>query len=579
MYGGECACCGIDQYEFLVFDHIKGGGTQQRRTQFPGNYTKFVSWLLAEKREDMRVLCSNCNTAIAYHGVCPHVPKQHIIQRVHRVLKDIEDGKDVNVRERWKKIVEDPNVPGLAECLRELGPMPEATLDDIPRHIAVRYAARDADATQRIAPFLEEKHAAMELGVVGEIDHAVINMIERMQTVGMPFDIPHFIALGHDMTRRMDDAVYRCWLSSEGYRAINPGSGDQVAALIFDYLKLPIRYMTDGGDRGSTDDKTLEGLRKAHPVVAPMLDYREFAKIRDSYAVTLPRLVSSDGRLRHEIKVTRVASGRLAGRLLTVPTHSDVGKEVRRGFKPPPGHEMGTADLSQIEMGVMAHRSEDPALMKIFWSGEDIHSQTASEMFGLPISKLDPDKHRYPAKQVGFGIINGMTGRGLSEQFALRGVEGYSEKDCDHLIVEWFKIYPGVKAYMGDKATEARRYGYVRDMWGRIRYLPGIHSPDRWAVEEAERQAVNHDIQGSAQGIMKLGMAAVWNDVLPGIWAEGIWCEPLLQVHDELLMEMEEGTGDVVMSMVRDALAGAVKLKVPVKAKYTVGPNWGELSK
>lgn len=463
--------------------------------------------------------------------------------------------------------------------------MPQATLDDVPRNVAVRYSARDADATLRISSCMAALVSAMGLDAVQGIDMAVIPMVERMQTNGILADIPHFQRLGDRMSDMMDEEVRSIW--EETGRFINPNSGDQVAPLIFDELGMEPRYLTGSGKRGSTDDKTLEGLRNEHPVMPHILNFREYSKIRDSFAVVLPRMVGADGRIRCVLRVTRVSSGRLAAsspNLMAIPVRSDVGKEVRSGFIAPEGCLLGTCDLDQIEMRVMAHRSGDPTLVDLFTRGEDIHAKTASQMFGIPVDQVDPMRHRYPAKRVGFGVITGITGKGLSEQMALAGVtkdngDPYSEDDCDRLIADWFSIYPGVRDYMEDKRAEARRYGYVRDMWGRIRYLPGIHDPRRWMREEAERQSHSHDIQGSAQGIMKLGMKAAWDGVYPMAWREGVHCEPLLQVHDELLHEIQEDAAETVLDAVKAAMCSAVDLCVPVKAKSAIGPDWGALEK
>lgn len=221
----------------------------------------------------------------------------------------------------------------------------------------------------------------------------------------------------------------------------------------------------------------------------------------------------------------------------------------------------------------MAAESGDALLMGVYDEGRDVHSETTT--------RLGTD--RAMAKRINFSIITGITAMGLYDQCKLAGVADYDEQRCQRLIDSWLQTYRGVSNYMDAKRAEARRYGYVRDMWGRVRYLPGVHSPIPRVAAEALRQSHSHSIQAGAQGIMKVAMARIWA-ALPDVWAAGYWVEPLLQIHDELVWEMEPDAYDLMDAIVTDALTTAhleyfPDYRVPLGAKGVQGPNWGALEK
>jgi DNA polymerase I len=526
----------------------------------------------------------------------PKIKKPHSIgQRVSRILSDYEKKPETDLVRRWENIDEYIRV----RVEEELGEMPEATLDDIPEERAINYACRDADATLRLGPILIEKIDEMELGQVALIDHSVLPMAERMQSNGMRTNIPHFEELADRCTRMMEEKKEEIRRLTGA--SINPDSGDQVAALIFDQLHLDKKVthrlkQTKSKKRLSTNDKTLEALRRVHPVVPIISDYREISKVRNSFAITIPRRTGRDGRVRCNIRTTRVSSGRFSAtkpNLLAIPVRSKLGQEVRRGFVAKDGCALGTWDLDQIEMRYMADESQDPLLCGLFRDNtRDVHSETAARIFGLETYEskdkkeryrnVENMKHRYPAKRVGFGVITGITEVGLLDQMYLADTgREWTEDDCAEMIGEWFKIYKGVRVYMDACRAEARRNGYVRDRWGRIRYLPGVHSPISKIREEALRQSHSHKIQSGAQGIMKMGMATIWGYMKNWWWPEGWYVEPVLQVHDELILEVQddEEIKGVVSAACVDALTTTTRLSVPLGAKGAYGYNWGDLEK
>jgi len=272
------------------------------------------------------------------------------------------------------------------------------------------------------------------------------------------------------------------------------------------------------------------------------------------------------------------------------PTRSELGKGIRHGFIARPGYLLGAWDLDQIEMRILAHESEDENLLRLFNEGaecpvakqfgkctcHDIHRFTASKVFGRSPDEVS-DEERSSAKNVGFGIVYGVTAEGLQLQMYLRGKNTPLE-ECQRMIDDYLKVaYPGVLRFMETKFTEARRWGYVRDMFGRVRYVTGVWSQLEWVQSAALRQAGNFPIQSGAQGVIKLAMAGVWQRVIPALRSAGCDIRPLLQIHDELVFEFPEGWEDAVDRMVLAEMSGAVRLRVPVGAKGHWGKRWSEL--
>jgi uracil-DNA glycosylase family 4 len=457
-------------------------------------------------------------------------------------------------------------------------PIPEATLDDVEKMEpgrAVQYAARDADCTLRIALPLTHQIEAMGLSEVAEVDCAIVPMIDRMQTVGIKADLDHF----RDLSALIDLhlSMLRSQIESHAGTELNPGSPKQVEALLFGKLHLPRGKRTKSGEHYSTADAHLEAIREYHPIVGLLLDWREAAKLKGTYVDPMPSYIQADGRLHPKFRITRVSSGRLAAsdpNVLAFPKHSELGKLVRMGFLADEGHLLGEWDLDQIEMRVMAHDSGDETMIAEFLSGVDKHTSTASRIFGIPIDRVKGEQ-RFAAKAVNFGILMGMTRVGLRSQFHKNGQRQWTEEDCQKLLDEYFRIYTGVAAYVSGKHAEARRYGYVRDMWGRIRYLAGVHSPDARIREEALRQAQATPIQSGAQGIIKRIMRALWPEIVK--LRREVWVEPLLQIHDALIFEFEREVHKLLDTVVMHAMHETVMLRIPVTAKAAAAERWGQL--
>jgi DNA polymerase I-like protein with 3'-5' exonuclease and polymerase domains len=528
---------------------------------------------------------------------------QGVGKLIPRIFADIESGKTlkdgslVDPRERWEKLSDTAKAPVIAA----IGDMPVPTMDDIALDKAVRYASRDADAQFRITRPLIDRVKAMELEEACRIDHGIVPMIDRMAKVGIKLAPAEFWDdLGDQCDAQMGRAKWLIYQATG--QDINPGSGDQIAKLLYDPvdkggLGLTPPRLTDGGEsgrvRGSTDGKCLEELLPLSPIVEYIEDYREASKLKGTYVEPLRLMaVSGDGRARTTFKLTRQVTGRITTaepmNLLSIPVRTDLGNQCRYGFVAADGNILHDADLSTIEMRTFAHLSKDRKLCEIFVKGHeargddklnwDVHTRSASDMFGTPLAQVERYQ-RQAGKVVNFFIINGGTAYGLRIRmikFRAYKKDGtrWSEDDCQQMLDTWYEIYPGAKRFQNDCVEETRATGLARDpLSGRIRYLPQIWSPIGKVRAEAERCSFAHLIQTSANTILKRAMMAMW-DVLKNV--EGV--EPLLPVHDEVLHELplDGDTMDLVDSVVTWALTSTTDLVVPIKAESGFGLSWGE---
>ena len=489
-----------------------------------------------------------------------------------RDFKALDGGKELDLRDRWNKW--DTEVK--AEVIDTLGEMPVPTLDDIDTDEAIDYSARDADATLRIFNPLMKRIEETHQREVLELDMEVIPMLSRMMEIGMGVDVDCFTDLGEQL---QEDLFQLTEDISEiaGY-PINPSSDDQLAEFLFNELELKVTRLTKKKKRGSVDKKSLEGLRHDHPVIPLIIEYSEKDTLNSTFAVNLPKFVR-DGRIHPMIRLTRVKSGRLETskpNLLNIPVKTKLGRKLREGFVAGEGRELASWDLDQIELRVIADLSEDEEMIKVLSNPcRHIHKETCSKLYGMKVSEVDKTSTEYlMSKNVSFGIPYGISPLGLVAQARERGIN-WDEKDCETFIAEWFKVYPGVMSMIEGFKAQARREGLVRSKLGRIRYLPGIHSTLPYIRSEAERHAVNHPIQTTAQEVLKKAMVDLW-DFRTEIQKEGYW-EPLLQIHDEVIYEEDKGLFELVDPIVQLCMEGAMDLKVPIRCGGVVGNNWAEL--
>lgn len=498
---------------------------------------------------------------------------QSLNNYLDRLLRDALNNEELDIKERWGNIDE----AILDPLFKTVGNLPVATLRNVPRERAIYYAGRDADATIRLySCHLSERIRKLQLDATFRMDMDVVPMANHMQSMGLPLNIRKAEEL--DEAFEGEQGRIRQRIKQLVGIRINPESPPDCSRLLFDQLRLTSLKKTKTG-ANSTNEKAIESLREAHPVVPLILDHRELNKMRTSFIQVFVRKAKDDphSRVRCNLRVTRVASGRFSAtdpNLLAVPVTSDRGIMMRHLFEAPDGYVFGSWDLEGAEMRVFAHESEEPELLKAFRdpNSPNVHLAAARDIFGVKIEDVTPTQ-KAGAKRVNFGVITGITGQGLLDQFRLYNIPGYSEDDCDEMISEWYKARPKAYRYLLWCRAQARRDGYIRCMWGRYRYLHGIWSPIPKLVAEAERQSHSHRIQSGAQGVLKMAMKQMWGyrDVLK----ETCDAEPVLQIHDEVLWLLREENVKEMDVLMKNLMTKTVKLKVPVKASGSWSKTWG----
>jgi len=539
--------------------------------------------------------------------VDPKLPKSALHKSIERCLKSKRP------RGLWDDQVIDLHI----EAEGKYGPMWVGTLDHVPLPRAIGYAGRDSDGTHRLAPCLEERLRANDLWPVYQADLRTVPLIDRMQQIGIRPNLTHFAALSTDLgfelveirTRLAEHLTGMGMLDVDDAFAFNPNGRDQVADLLFTKFGIASLKRTPGGD-DSTNDKVLEALEKdshldrdIRDVVAIIREYRETYKLKSTFVDAIPDFVNRwphDGRIHATFRITRVVTGRLAcsdPNLLAMPKHGKFAKRFRAGFVCRDDALFGSWDLSQIELRVLAHLSQDPVLLDAFRTGKDLHASLAQRIFGVAPKDQDESKHRLPAKAVNFGIPMGMTNIGLCLELRKNGVD-IGEDDAQKWLDETMKLYANVPVYQQNKIAEAKRCGYVMDLRGRRRYIGGIRSYDDATRSEAERFAFSTPIQAGAQEIMKEAESYVYTDILLPAWARGDYVEPLIQIHDDLLLESTLLHDGVITPhptkpkksviafadlSLHNAMVHAMTkvpahwLSVPIETEGTAGSNWGEM--
>ena len=465
--------------------------------------------------------------------------------------------------------------------------MLKGELCDIPLEDAVYYAARDADATLRVYPILWERITALGLEGTFWRDMRAMPMVVDMMRFGMPIDRAAFKELSGYFDYRMDQLQYEIRSSvgdlMEG--EINPGSHDQMSHLIYDVLRLQDIGGTfksknkKSATKKSTSGDILKRYEPLHPVVKLIIDWREYQKLKTTYADAVPQKAGDDDRVHATFRITRAATGRLScasPNLMAQPTRSEEGRKVRDCYVAPEGCSFISGDYSQIEMRVAAGDAKDEKMIDIFKRDQDIHSMTASGIFKIGIDDLNEMKHRYPAKRVGFGILNQMGPESLLRELISSGAGDWTLKQCEGMIKSWFEIYQGIYKYIRGNVAHAKRYGYVRDMWGRIRFIPGVKSANKWVRLEGERQAGNAPIQSGAQGVIKQAMG----DLVP-VYRAFPGLKPLIQIHDDIVWECRDEWIPIVIPEIKKVMCAAVPdgFPVPVEVDFKTGKKWGSLEK
>ena len=443
-------------------------------------------------------------------------------------------------------------------------PFSHVALDD-----ATHYAAEDADITLRLhqvmAPRLAEAPALQ--GVYRDIEMPLVPVLARVEANGVMIDADELRRQSSDLSRRMLAAQQQA--SDLAGRSFNLDSPKQLGALLFDELKLPALVKTPKG-QPSTNEEALEAIADQHELPRIILEYRGLAKLRSTYTDKLADMVNPHtGRVHTSYHQAGAATGRLASsdpNLQNIPIRTEDGRRIRRAFVAPEGRVLVACDYSQIELRIMAHLSEDAALLRAFESGADVHRATAAEVFGkTSLDEVTPNERR-AAKAINFGLMYGMGAFGLARQL------GIARGEAQDYIALYFSRYPGVRDYMERTRQQAREHGYVETVFGRRLYLPYIASRNQAQRAGAERAAINAPMQGTAADIIKRAMTAVDG------WLEGHGAQALmiLQVHDELVFECDAAFATVLVEEVTARMSGAASLRVPLVVDSGMGKNWDE---
>jgi len=516
-------------------------------------------------------------------GVKQKTP-QHISKKIKRILSDVKAGKvnkngPVDPYTRWHGIDSRER-----EMVKErLGPMPDGNLGDAPLEDAVRYSCRDADATLRVDGVLWPLILEKGLSTVFQMDMGTYPVALEMMKNGIKIDPEKLRGLADRFAGMMQSQAEAIFIEAHnslmgkpdyheyGFWRFNPNSDNELRRLFFGRLGFKPTKLTKTGLPSVAGE---ELAKIDHPLVKMVEEYRHVQHLKDSFCDTLPGKADSGGRVHPTIRTTRTATGRWSmadPNCQQIPVRTDLGREIRKAFIAEEGNLLIAIDYSQIELRVASHLSQCQSMMQAFKEGRDIHSETAMRLFGV---EEPTSQQRYAAKTLNFGVIYGITADGFQAQMEVEG-QRWTVEDCSQFIKESQALRPELWVWQEETKAFARRNGYVMDMFGRRRLLPEILCPVKWIQSSGDREAINMPVQAGAQGIIKLAMRKLdeeQSSLLPP-------CTWLLQIHDELLWEVNQGDVPSFVDWAIPIMENVVQLSVPVIAEAKVGLNWGEMEK
>ena len=433
---------------------------------------------------------------------------------------------------------------------------------------ACEYAAEDADITLRLHQALWPKlQAEPKLREVFEhIEMPLVPVLARMEQTGVLVDTGKLKTQSGELASRMLELQQRAFGIAGRHFSLD--SPKQLQQLLYDELKLPAAFKTPSG-QPSTNEEALEALADQHELPRLILDYRSLAKLRSTYTDKLAEHVNPrSGRVHTSYHQAVAATGRLSSNepnLQNIPIRTEEGRRIRQAFIAPPGYRILAADYSQIQLRIMAHLSGDAGLLAAFHGNQDVHRATAAEVFGMPPEQIDANQRR-AAKAINFGLMYGMSAFGLARQL------GIDRGEAGGYMKRYFERYPGVQAFMNTTREQAHRDGYVETLFGRRLYLYEINSRNQGLRAGAERAAINAPMQGTAADIIKRAMVVV------DAWLQSLRDDArmIMQVHDELVFEVREDRVAQIESGVRERMAAAAELAVPLVVDVGIGNNWDE---
>jgi DNA polymerase I len=431
---------------------------------------------------------------------------------------------------------------------------------------ATPYAAEDAEIAWELKEILFEKLASEGLGsLYSDIEMPLIYVLADIEEAGIKVDTERLEDLSKELERELDSLQSKIYsLAGEEF---NINSPKQLGRILFDVLMLKPGKKTKTGF--STNVDVLEELAKIHDLPAEILNYRTYYKLKTTYVDALPKLINQrTGRIHTSFNQTVAATGRLSSsdpNMQNIPIRGEWGTRIREVFIAEKGSVLISADYSQIELRILAHLCEDAGLIEAFRKNVDIHTRTASEIFGNQPGEVTAEQRRV-AKTVNFGVIYGISPFGLSEALNI------SPKEAAVIIDHYFERHSGVRDYMDLTLQGARSRGYVKTLLGRKRPIPEIHSSNSNIRMQAERMAINAPVQGTAADLIKIAMIRIWKKLKES----RLKTRMILQIHDELLFEVPEDEVDTASNLIREEMEGALTLSVPLHVEVGHGRNWAE---
>ncbi len=443
----------------------------------------------------------------------------------------------------------------------------QKTIADIEIEKVANYACEDADFTFRIKnkllPMLKNEHLDK---VFYELEMPLVRVLADMEISGIKVNKEYLDYLASELSREIQTISQQIYeLAGE---AFNLNSPQQLSDILFNKLKLASKRKSKTGHY-STSSFVLEGLKGKHPIINRIIEYRNLAKLRDGFVVPLIQTINpKTGRIHTSYHQIGTSTGRLASsnpNLQNIPIRTERGKEIRKVFIAEKGSLILSADYSQIELRIMAHFSQDEILIRAFKEDRDIHTETAKYLFNIPENKITQEERR-KAKAVNFGIIYGISPYGLAQSI------GSDETAAKNIIDTYFSTHTGVKKFINETLANAREKGYVTTLMGRKREIKNINSDNQTLRLQAEREAINTPIQGTAAEVIKLAMLKIYRKLKE----ENLNAKMLLQIHDELLLEIPEKELDITATIVKECMENAVNLNIPLKVAVKNGENWFE---
>jgi len=444
----------------------------------------------------------------------------------------------------------------------------KVTMDMVDIEKVSMYSCGDSDVTLRLKNIFEKELSKKELGpLFRDIELPLVDVLTDMEKNGVKIDSDFLKETSIDMEKELSVLIRNIYkIAGEEF---NINSPKQLSQIMFEKLGLPVIKKTKTG--ASTDVEVLERLSPMHPLPKELLSYRELSKLKSTYVDALPGLINKKtGRLHTSFNQAVTATGRLSSsnpNLQNIPIKTEEGRKIRKAFIGEKGNLIMSADYSQIELRILAHLSKDPELVSAFEQDRDVHSHTASLIFGVSEKEITPEM-RSSAKTVNFGIIYGISGFGLAKSL------NTDPASAQEFIDAYFERYPRVKVYMEDRIEEARSSGYVTTLFNRRRYIPEIQTGGMREKQQAERIAINTPVQGSAADLIKIAMI----NIHKAMKKRNLKSLMTLQVHDELVFEVVKSELDEMKKLVKKEMEGAVKLSVPVRVSVQCGKNWLEMA-